>query len=186
VSEDRAAVVYAGALFAAAQDAGAVKDVRAQLADFAQAFATSPELRAALLDPQISRADKRRALTAVTAAGHPLLVNALHLLLVKGRMALLSGLAVEIERLAERATDVVEVEVTSAVPLAPAVERQLAARMQTATGRSVRLVKRVDAAIVGGLSVRIGDDVVVDASVRARAQQLRDRLTRASTRGAPE
>lgn len=186
MSEDRAGVVYAGALFAAAQDAGAVDEVRAQLAAFAQAFVDSADLRAALLDPQIPRADKRRALAAVTAGGHPLLVNALHLLLVKGRMALLSRMAAEFERLAERATDVVEVEVTSAVPLAPAVEQQLAARVQAATGRSVRLVKRIDAAIVGGLTLRIGDDVVVDASVRARVQQLKDRLTRASTRGATE
>jgi F-type H+-transporting ATPase subunit delta len=186
MSEDRAAVVYAKALFAAAEDAGAVEEVREQLAGFAKAFAESPQLRAALLDPQIARADKEAALRAVTDGGQPLLVNALRLLLVKGRMALLSGMAADFERLAEQATDVVEVQVTSAVPLAADVEEHLAERVQAATGRSVRLVKRVDAAIVGGLTLRIGEDMVVDASVRARIEQLRNRLSRATTRGASE
>ena len=188
MSDERAAAVYAGALCAAARDAGEIERVRTELVDFAEIFAVSPELRGALLDPQIDRATRRKVLAAVTEGGSTLLVNALQFLLDRGRMTIVGPMAEEFERLAERAADVVEVQVTSAVPLAVATESDLATRLETATGRHVRMVNCVDPAVIGGLSLRLGDDIVVDASVRTRIERLRERLTSASasTKGASQ
>ena len=52
------------------------------------------------------------------------------------------------------------------------------AKVQKATGRTVRLTKRIDDGIIGGIVLRVGD-VVMDASVRARVEQLREQMQRA-------
>ena len=69
-------------------------------------------------------------------------------------------------------------EVISAVELEPQDERDVVARVEKATGRTVRLTKRTDDSIIGGIVLRVGD-VVMDASVRARVEQLREQMQRA-------
>jgi F-type H+-transporting ATPase subunit delta len=186
VSEEHASSVYANALFAAARDTKHVGRVRQEFYDFAQAFSAMPELRHALLDPQIDGAAKRAVLTGVIEDASPLLANVLCLLLEKGRLALVPEIAVRYEQLAERAADLVEVRVKSAVPLPAATQDELRARLEKMTGREVRVIDCVDPAIVGGLSLHVGDDVLVDASVQTRIEQLRDRLSGASTKGASQ
>jgi len=167
---------YAEALFAAAQGAGRAKEVRADLGDFDDALESSPELRAVLLDPRVDKAGKERVLGSLTSGGDKLVANTLRLLLQKGRMTLVTDVRRELERLAAEAARVVEVEVTSAVPLGEAVERELIERVQRATGRRVRLEKRIDQDVIGGLVLRAGD-VVLDASLRARVGQLREQMS---------
>jgi F-type H+-transporting ATPase subunit delta len=176
VSESRVARVYAEALFAAADDAGRVERVQADLGAFDDALRGSPQLRGAMLNPQIDRASKARVLDGLTAGGDQLVVNALRLMLQKGRIALTADMRREFERLAAEAARVVDVEVTSAVPLGDEAEHELLARVRQATGRRVRLVKSIDADVLGGLVLRIGD-VVLDASLRARVAQLREQLS---------
>lgn len=186
MSDEHAAAVYAGALFAAARDADAVARVRADLDSFATAFAETPELRRALFDPKIDQGQKEGVLAALTEGADPRVVTTVRLLLTKGRLGILGALVREYDRLAERAAGLVEIEVTSAIALPEPAEDELRARMQTVTGRRVRLVKRVDESLLGGLSLRIGDDLVVDASVRAGLERLHDGLAGISTRGATE
>jgi F-type H+-transporting ATPase subunit delta len=176
VSESGVARVYAEALFAAAQDAGRLEHVKADLGVFDDAFRGTPELRSAMLNPQLDRATKARVLEGLAAGGDQLVVNALRLMLQKGRIALTAEVRHEFDRLAAEAARVVDVEVTSAVPLGDEAERELVERVQQATGRRVQLVKRVDPDVMGGLVLRIGD-VVLDTSLRARVTQLREQMS---------
>ncbi|MBM3146304.1 MAG: ATP synthase F1 subunit delta [Actinobacteria bacterium] len=186
MSAERAATVYATALFGAARDGAVVDRVRADLDSFAASFAGSVELRRALLDPQIDTQQKASAVVALTADADPRVANMVRLLLAKGRLGMLPDLTREYDRLAREDAAVVEVEVVSAVPLPEPIRDQLRERIQALTRRTARLVHTVDPAIVGGLSLRVGDDVVVDASIRARVERLRETLARASMRGASE
>jgi len=180
--DDRVARVYAAALFEAAQDAGRIKQVQDDLTQFAAALAGSSALRGALLDPQVARAGKQRVLVDLTAGADPLVVNALRLMLHKGRMALVAGVLADYERLAAEAARQVDVEVTSAVELTAPAERELVERVERATDRRVRLTKKIDENVIGGLVLRVGD-VVLDASLRARVEQLRVHIQHAEMRG---
>jgi F0F1-type ATP synthase delta subunit len=51
----------------------------------------------------------------------------------------------------------------------------LARGLEASEGKPVRLVVRIDAAVVGGLAVRKGH-IVYDASVEGRLAALRERL----------
>jgi F-type H+-transporting ATPase subunit delta len=173
--DDNVARVYARALYDAAREAGRVESVRRDMGAFAEAVATSRPLRDVLLDPQIDAAAKRRVLSELCRSGDKLVANTLHVLLDKGRMALVAEVQAELEAQAVVEAAVVEVEVTSAVDLHAEAETALVRRLEEALGRRVSLVKKVRPEIIGGLVLRVGDRVA-DATVLARIHQLRRRL----------
>jgi F-type H+-transporting ATPase subunit delta len=182
VSDARIGRVYATALFAAAEAAASIDRTGADLRAFVQALADSRPLADVVFDPQIEPEVKARVLTQLTRDADHLAAGVLAVLLEKGRIALAGEVADEYERLVASAARVVDIEVTTAVPVAAEVERQIVERVRHATGGEPRLTKRVDPDILGGLVLRV-DDVLVDGSLRARLEQLDDRLRTADVRG---
>jgi len=63
-------------------------------------------------------------------------------------------------------------EVRTAVPLTEEQSRRLAAALSAQQGREVRLGVIVDPEVVGGIVVRVGDDVI-DGSIASRLEQAR-------------
>ncbi|SHM25016.1 F0F1 ATP synthase subunit delta [Cryptosporangium aurantiacum] len=66
--------------------------------------------------------------------------------------------------------------VTAASPLSPAQEERLTARLAAIYGRAVSLKVEVDPSLLGGVTVRVGDDLY-DGSVARRLEQARGALT---------
>jgi F-type H+-transporting ATPase subunit delta len=64
------------------------------------------------------------------------------------------------------------------VPVAEAEADLLRDRLAEASGKSVTLSRRVDPGVVGGIVLRIGDNLI-DASVRGRLDGLRLALRQA-------
>ena len=71
-----------------------------------------------------------------------------------------------------------EVELTTAVPVGNDEAELLRDRLAEASGKDVTLSRRVDPAVVGGIVLRIGDQLI-DASVRGRLDGLRLALRQA-------
>jgi len=182
VSDEQIARVYAAALFAAADEAGAVERLRADLGQLVKALAESASLRGVLANPRIETEAKQRLLAELVADSDKLLANTLQLLAGKGRIALLPDVREEYEVLAAEKARTLKLEVTSAVALDADLERDIVARVEGATGKKVQLSKRVDKAIVGGLVMRLGD-TIVDSSLRSRLAQLKQSLVTAEVRG---
>ena len=101
----------------------------------------------------------------------------LALLLVRhGRAALLPNVSREFERLLDRERGIVTAIVTSAAPLSDADAKAVSERVADLRDAStVRLERRVDESLIGGLTVQIGDRLI-DASVRGRLERLRARI----------
>jgi F-type H+-transporting ATPase subunit delta len=182
VSDTGIARVYATALFEAATAAATVAVTGDDLRAFVRALDESPPLANAVFNPQIDPEAKMRVLTHLTSAADRLAAGALAVLLEKGRIALVGAVADHYERFVAQAAKVVEVEVTTAVPVAAEVESLIVERVRRATGGEPRLTKRIDPDILGGLVLRV-DDVLVDGSLRARIRQLDERLRTADVRG---
>jgi ATP synthase F1 delta subunit len=71
------------------------------------------------------------------------------------------------------------VSVTSAIELDEETVREIGDKIADQTGRKVELSANVDADILGGIVVRVGNSVL-DASVRNRLEQLRKQVARAA------
>ena len=69
------------------------------------------------------------------------------------------------------------VEVTSAVELDKATVGSIGERIGEQTKRTVELSSKVDPDILGGIVLRVGN-VILDASIRNRLEQLRKQVAR--------
>ena len=69
----------------------------------------------------------------------------------------------------------VEAVATAAMPLTADETEALQKKVAAMTGKTVDLRVEVDDALIGGLTVRVGD-TLYDASVRGRLERLRERL----------
>jgi F-type H+-transporting ATPase subunit delta len=70
-------------------------------------------------------------------------------------------------------------EVRSAVPLDEQQRSKLKQAIEGATGKQVELKVLVDPAVIGGLLVRVGDQIF-DGTVRRRLQMAKDQIGRAT------
>ncbi len=102
--------------------------------------------------------------------------NLLTLLLERGRFRQIPDVVEAFSELVLQERGVVRVEAVTAVELAPAEIGRLRERLEHALGRAVQLKVRVDPEVIGGIIIRMGDNVV-DASVRTQLQALRRQLT---------
>jgi F-type H+-transporting ATPase subunit delta len=133
-----------------------------------------------LASPQVRPADKRKMLSGALdgRAVRSVAVFA-DLLLRKKRLTLLPDITREYEMLAERAQGIRRAHVVSAVPLLEGEQARLHGLLETYTKSKIRLTAEVDAAVVGGALVRIGDRVV-DRTVRTLLEAIGTQLHEAS------
>jgi F-type H+-transporting ATPase subunit delta len=101
--------------------------------------------------------------------------NLVRLLAQRSRLEMLPLIAAEFGRLLNRQRGTVEATVTSALPLDSAETDALRARIRSMTKADVYLRTVVDPALIGGITVRVGD-TLLDASVRGRLERLREQL----------
>lgn len=106
-------------------------------------------------------------------------LNLFRLLRRKGRLSLGRSIASYFRELMDEERNVLRAVVTTAVELDADRRTAVQSRLQTQTGRTVELETRVDPAILGGMTVRMGDQLV-DGSTRTRLRNLRSSLERAA------
>ena len=121
------------------------------------------------LDQRLEAADR-------VLADLPQSVRNLVLLLVRRqRIEQLPRVVAEFVRLDERRQGITHATATSAAPLSDLEVKALTARLEQMTGGRIALDTDVDAALLGGLIVRVGDRLI-DGSVRGRLERLRNQL----------
>jgi F-type H+-transporting ATPase subunit delta len=174
-----AARVYAEALFDVAKDKGKLDAVGADLGQFADAVAKDRDLQVFLFSPHFSSAEKTEGLKRGISGADPELLNFLALLIEKGRMTEVFRIRREFEQLWKKENKRIDVTVTSAVELDPAVVAKVGEEIERQTGQKVELASRVDDEILGGIVLQVGN-MVLDASIRSRLEKLRKSVAQAA------
>jgi F-type H+-transporting ATPase subunit delta len=161
---------------AAASEAGQLDDVEDELFRFAQLVAANPQLRLALSSPVAPAELKRRLLDTlldgkVTDTSLRLIIQAsLH---PRGRS--LDASLTEYARLVAEWRQRLIAVVRVAVPLSETERDRLSAALAAAFGHGIHLDVLLDPGVLGGISVRIGDEFI-DGSVASRLAALRRQL----------
>jgi len=174
---------YAAAFFELAEEAGAVDTLDADLSRTVEQLGGHDGLLLnTLCSPVFTREERRGVLDAVLPklSLDALTVNLLHLLLERGRFAILTEVArVYNDTVLER-SGTVRVSVTTAEPLSPQLENEVRAAFEKATGKTILLEAEMDASLIGGMIARVGGKVY-DSSIRSRLQDIEHNLIQAST-----
>jgi F-type H+-transporting ATPase subunit delta len=167
---------YAEAIFALADTGGALGRWSQTLAVMA-AVAANPELRAATGDPNLS-ADQIYGLFAGACGDLATEAqNLVRVLIENGRLATLPEIRELYEELKNAREGVVEALITSAYPLDSGQLSTLVAELEQRFKRKVRPQVNVDAALIGGVRMQVGDEVI-DGSVRGKLAAMAVALTR--------
>jgi len=156
-------------------------EVENQLFRFERILDAEPALRAALTDRNLPGERKHALLDRLLEGKAAPVTRSLverAVLFPRGRT--IERVFAEFLRLAAERRSRLIARVTSAVPLTDAQQTALAAALAREFGRDVRLQTIVDPAVVGGLAVRIGDEVL-DGTVARQLDTARRTLTGRST-----
>jgi ATP synthase F1 delta subunit len=173
------AQVYARALFEVAAEKGKIDVIREQLGQFADALAEERNLQVFFFSPYFSTAEKRDGLGKAVEGADEILLNFLTVLIENHRMPVLFRIRRAYDVRWEKENRLLPVSVTSAVELDNKTVRQIGDRIAEQTGRKVELSASVEPDILGGIIVRVGNQVL-DASVRNRLEQLRRTVAHAA------
>ena len=122
--------------------------------------------------------DEGRAATlekALRERASELVVNTLQVMNGKGRLGLLRALAEAYRLENEHQRGEVDVEVTTAIELSEELRRRITVSASRYSGRTARLIEKVDPELLGGLVLKIGDRKI-DSSLARQIHDARERL----------
>ena len=164
---------YATALFGLARDQGQIDAVTRSLDSLEAAMTESSDFRALATSPLIGRADAAKAIEALvpTLGVDPITANFLGVLAENGRLSELRNVIRSVRQLAAGHRGETTAEVTSAHPLNDGQVARLKANLKARVGRDVSIDARVDPALLGGMVVRLGSQMI-DASIRTKLNNL--------------
>jgi F-type H+-transporting ATPase subunit delta len=166
---------YAEAAFEVAQDDG---DIEGWLQDLRATsdVVSEPSAAGFFKDPNVATSEKIETLRRLLPRVRPHVMNLALLLATRHRVGLLPGILQEFERLEHDARGITEADITVARPMSDDEAKRIGEQLGRATGgRQVNLRVHVDRSVLGGIVVRIGDQLF-DASVRGRLERLRQEI----------
>ncbi|WP_326810645.1 F0F1 ATP synthase subunit delta [Streptomyces scopuliridis] len=160
----------------AAQQAGSLDNVEDELFRFGRIVESSPALRAALTDRSATTTAKTGLLNGLLGGrANPATERLVVRLVTRPRGRSLEAGLETLSRLAAARRDRLVAVVTSAVPLSDGQKQRLGAALARLYGHPMHLNLDVDPEVLGGISVRVGDEVI-NGTVADRLEEAERRL----------
>lgn len=182
VLDKQKVTTYADCLLKAAQKADRVFEDIEAIKEVRKAVAASSQMREFLLDAKVPAANKSALVKDVLSGLAPEVVSVVAVMAERGDTKLLSRIAVAYEAAAEKALDMVVVDITTAVPLDDHLRDVISTKLSADLGHSVRLNETVDRSILGGI-IMSTHGKRMDASVKTQLVRANQVLATASTGG---
>lgn len=165
---------YAEAAFKLACEAGALSQWSDALARLS-AVVRSDSAHGLIGNPHITDAQVAALVCDVAGSLTPKQTNFVSVLASNERLEVLPEIVTIFEALRNGHEGVLDAQVGSAYPLSEHQVADVVATLEAKYGRKVKVTVSIDADLIGGISIRIGDEVI-DASVRGKLAQLADAL----------
>jgi F-type H+-transporting ATPase subunit delta len=166
---------YAEALYELASADSAVPAFAGSLDRLRRALA--PDTLRALRNPAVPLRSRADALDAATVDEPKAVRSLLEVLLERDRIGLLPQIAAAYVDIVDRRAGIVKGRITTATELDARQRDELVGRLERSVGKRIRATFAVDASLIGGAKVQIGDRLI-DASVKAQLTELGREIAR--------
>ncbi len=178
MADQRVASRYAKSLLDLGKEMGTLETVKEDMDLLSKTVAESRELRLLLRNPIVKHDKKLSILTAIFQGKvSEMLMRFFQILTSKHREGTLEHIGDEFRVQYNVLMGVQVAEVISAAPLTPATRAEIEKLVKQQTGlHEVSLTEKVDASLIGGFVLRVGDRQI-DDSVKGNLRRLRTSLT---------
>lgn len=169
---------YAEALFQLSLEEQNQQEVKETLAAIEATLAAEKDFYQLIKSPLITPEEKKKMLEAVFHGRvMPMVLNFLYVLVDKRREGYLGEIIRTYGELLDTAQQVAEAVVVTAVPMGSEQLTRLQEQLVRSSGKSVHLVNQVDPEILGGVLVKMGEQVL-DGTLRTQLKQIQEHLSK--------
>ncbi len=173
-------LVYAQALIELAQEAGQIDSVTEQVKQLRDLLIADPDIVRLLSSRVLSMAERQDvAKRAFSGRVSDLVLHFLQVLVRKNRFDEFPGIAAAFLHLVDVRFGTIQIEAFVAAELDTASSYAITSRIAELTHRDVRLRQHIDAELIGGLKIRVADELI-DGSVATQLRLVEQRLKEAS------
>ena len=164
---------YALALYEVAEKNGKVDEYLGDLREICELIDKDEEFQEVIKHPQISTKQKKRVFINIFKGKiDEELLSFLLILIEKDRILFLKEKLKEMEKIHLERNNTLLAEVKSVVPLTEDEVTRLVAKLENKYSKKILLKQEIDKSIIGGLYVRVGDDVI-DGTVKSRLDDMK-------------
>ncbi|MBP2627187.1 MAG: synthase subunit delta [Firmicutes bacterium] len=177
------ATKYAQAIYELAAEKKLLDQVETELKLVESTIDNYSDLSTLIYHPRVLTKTKKETISKIFGQDvADVVLKFLMLLVDKRREAALPAIIREFVRLANEARNIVEAEVTVAMPLNSDQQTALINKLSLVTGKTIILKTQIDKAIIGGVIVQIGDKLI-DGSIARQLQMLKNTLLNTEVTG---
>jgi F-type H+-transporting ATPase subunit delta len=176
ISKSQVGKRYSKALYEVADEQNSVEEILEDLKSLKVVYTENPTLGFALAGHSLSVAEKNKIMDSLKQPFGELMQNFLSMLFENNRMDSVVEIADAYIEKYDSENGIVEVTVTSTIELSAEQEEQMKSVVkQRFSVNEVNLTKIVDPSIIGGVIIRVGDQVI-DGSVLKRFTAVKNLL----------
>ena len=162
--------VYGDALFEAARDCGKMDEIFEEVQSIGVILEENAELQKILGNPRVMREDKEQMIFRGRVSNE--IVELMKLMIEKGRYSKIDSVFEYFIGLVKEEKKIGIAYIATAVELSEAQKEAVMQRLlQTTKYESFEMNYQVDASLIGGMVIRIGDRVV-DTSIKTKLYEL--------------
>lgn len=167
---------YSRALYEVAQEQDSIDNTLEEIRSLATVFSENPGLNIAFSGRSISRTEKAKIVDTLKSEHSELVQDFISILFERDRLNCVDEIADAFIKRYDADNGIVEVTVKSVVELDSDQEDKLKSVVQSRFSvNQVNLTKIVDPSIIGGIIIRVGDQVI-DGSVVKRFNEIKHML----------
>lgn len=164
---------YALALYQVAEEKGKVQEYLDDLREICDFIDNDENFQEVIRHPQISTVEKKKLFTRIFEGQIDKdLLSFLIVLIEKGRIAFLREKLNEMENIYLEKHNTINVNVKSVIPLTSEQVENLTNKLQIKYNKKIIIEQEIDKSIIGGLYVKVGNDVI-DGTIKSKLDEMK-------------
>lgn len=170
---------YSLALYEVAEEKGKIEEYRKTFKEIIQVIYGNEELLQLIKHPQISTSKKKKIFIKIFKGKiDEDLLSFLLILIEKGRILYLKEKQRELEKIYFERHNMLLAHIKTVIPLDEEDRRNLKEKLEKKYNKEIVLKEEIDRSIIGGVYVRVGDDVI-DGTIKSKLNEMKRLMLRA-------